>query len=318
MPTPTTTPDPSLSGLGLSEAEIATLSSLTQVDDHPLYTMHYVGTYDQAAALREDVPAPAATWGCTLFAALGDADARRYGRNFDWRYSPAVLLFTDPPDGYASVSMVDIAYLGFDGEQATELTDLPLAERQALLATPFLPFDGMNEQGLAIGMAAVSPGGMAPDSAKETIDSLGIIREMLDHARDVDEAVALMQRYNINMGTGPPLHYLLADRAGNAALVEFYRGEMVVIPQETDWHLATNFLRASVAAAEGQCWRYDTLQQRLTETQGRLTASQAMDLLAAVAQDNTEWSVVYNISTGEVHVAMDGAYEQVHNFRLND
>ena len=34
-----------------------------------------------------------------------------YGRNFDWQYSPALLLFTNPPDGYASVSMVDIEYL---------------------------------------------------------------------------------------------------------------------------------------------------------------------------------------------------------------
>ena len=43
-------------------------------------------------------------------------DDRLFGRNFDWRYSPALLLFTDRPaaGGYASVSMVDIAYLGFD------------------------------------------------------------------------------------------------------------------------------------------------------------------------------------------------------------
>ena len=52
---------------------------------------------------------------CSLFAALGDPENRLFGRNFDWRYSPALLLFTDRPagGGYASVSMVDIAYLGF-------------------------------------------------------------------------------------------------------------------------------------------------------------------------------------------------------------
>ena len=44
------------------------------------------------------------------------------GRNFDWYEHPALILFTDPPDGYASVSMVDISYLGVKGdiEQLTE------------------------------------------------------------------------------------------------------------------------------------------------------------------------------------------------------
>ncbi|GAG47607.1 unnamed protein product, partial [marine sediment metagenome] len=32
---------------GLSDEEVATLSSLEQVDDYPLYTMHYYGAYDQ-------------------------------------------------------------------------------------------------------------------------------------------------------------------------------------------------------------------------------------------------------------------------------
>ena len=63
-----------------------------------------------------------------------------YGRNFDWQYSPALLLFTDPPDGYASVSMVDIAYLGFDGKKAGTVTDLSLTERARLLFAPSWPF----------------------------------------------------------------------------------------------------------------------------------------------------------------------------------
>ena len=70
--------------------------------------------------------------------------------------------------------------------------DLPIEEQTGLLDAPYLPFDGMNEYGLAIGMAAVPPGNMRPDADKETIGSLGIIRQMLDHARTVDEAVDIM------------------------------------------------------------------------------------------------------------------------------
>lgn len=314
--TPTTAPTPTSRADGLSDEEVATLSSLEQVDDYPLYTMRYYGPYDQRASSIETASLP--SWACSLFAALGDADNMLYGRNFDWEYSPAVLLFTDPPDGYASVSMVDIAYFGFEGAKVGTLPDLPLIERQALLHTPFWPFDGLNERGLAVGMAAVPPGDMRPDPDKETIGSLGVIREMLDHASNVDEALAILQSYNIDFEDGPPLHYLIADSSGRSLLVEFYQGEMVVIPNEMPWHQATNFLRASAGeSAEGECWRYDKISQRLTEAEGQLTVQDAMNLLSEAAQGSTQWSVVYGMSTGDVNVTMGREYDNVHAFPLS-
>lgn len=314
--TPTTVPTVETRADGLSDEEVATLNSLEQVDDYPLYTMRYYGAYEQRLSSTETASPPA--WACSLFAALGDADNVFYGRNFDWEYSPAVLLFTDPPDGYASVSMVDIAYFGFGGAKAGTLTDLPLIERRALLDAPFLPFDGLNEHGLAVGMAAVPPGDMHPDPNKETVGSLGVIREMLDHASNVDEAVAIMQSYNVDMEGGPPIHYLIADPSGRSVLVEFYHGEMTVIPNETPWHLATNFLRASAGeSAEGQCWRYDKISQRLTEAEGQITTQDAIHLLAAVSQAGTQWSVVYGMSTGDVNVTMGRQYDTQHAFPLS-
>jgi len=304
---------------GLSQDEAATLTSLALVDDYPLYTMHYFGGYDHRRALSADFEGlkevaqsfvelspvrPA--WGCSLFAALGDEDNMLYGRNFDWEYSPAILMFTDPPDGYASVSMVDIAYLGFSGEGAGRLVDLPLLERTALLDAPFLPFDGMNERGLAVGMAAVSPGDMPLDPQKETVGSLMVIRMMLDQASTVDEAVSILGSYNIDYEGGPPLHYLIADGSGESVLVEFYQGKMVVIPNENPWHLATNFLRASVGKnTHNVCWRYDRLFENLSETGGQISASEAMNFLQAVSQENTQWSIVYGMSKGEVAVVMN-------------
>lgn len=313
--------EPPVSG-GLSPDEIATLNSLEQVDDYPLYTMHYQGAYTPwasgaAGSTLRAAGARAPAWGCSLFAALNDTDQVLYGRNFDWEFSPALLLFTAPPDGYASVAMVDIAFLGFDGSRAGGLAGLPPDERRALLLSPYLPFDGMNEHGLVVGMAAVPPGDMRPDPHKETIGSLGIIREMLDHARTVDEAVALLERYNVDMTGGPPVHYLIADRTSRAVLVEFYQGEMVVIANDRPWHLATNFLRSSAGdSPAGQCWRYDEIAGQLAQAQGQLTAAQAMDLLGSVAQPNTQWSVVYELATGRLQVAMGQRYGQAHTFAL--
>jgi hypothetical protein len=331
IPVPTSVPTVESRADGLSDEQVATLSSLQKIDDYPLYTMHYYGAYDQGGASAQgsgwstgvDLPHPELAgsppaWACSLFAALGDAEVMLYGRNFDWEYSPALLLFTDPPDGYASVSMVDIAYLGFGGAEADTATELPLVERRALLYTPFLPFDGMNERGLVVGMAAVPPGQMRPDPDKQTVDSLMAIRVMLDGAGTVDEAVAILESYNIDMAGGPPLHYLIADSSGRSALVEFYQGEMVVMPNEAPWHVATNFLRASAGASpEGACWRYDTISRRLAEAEGRLTAQEAIDLLAEVSQEGTQWSVVYGMGTGDVQVIMGRQYDNVHTFPLS-
>jgi len=309
----------------------ATLNSLEQVDDYPLYTMHFHGGYQKALStarflesllsMRSPPPGPPPqkpAWACSLFAAWGDPDHQLYGRNFDWQYSPALLLFTDPPNGYASVSVVDIAYLGYRGDQAGELAKRSLVDRGSLLIAPMLPFDGMNEHGLAIGMAAVPPGGMRPDPSKNTIDSLMVIREILDHARNVDEALAILGNYNIDMGAGPPLHYLVADASGQAVLVEFYQGQLHVIPNQTSWHLATNFLRAAAGdSPQGKCWRYDTIAGRLSEAEGRITPIAAMTLLADVSQGNTQWSVVYEMGGGDVEVAMGRAYDRVHTFHLD-
>ncbi len=311
---------------GLSDEEVSTLSSLEKVDDYPLYTMRYFGGYDQRLSVDTlqgsviaDLLEPNRTsWACSLFAALGDAENMLFGRNFDWEYSPAVLLFTNPPGGYASVSMVDIAYLGYEETEASKLIDLPIDERRALLDAPFLPFDGMNEHGLTVGMAAVPPGHMRSNPEKETIDSLMVIRKMLDRARDVDEAVAIMGSYNIDMGGGPPIHYLIADRSGRSVLVEFYQGELVIISNEVAWHQATNFLRSSsVESAEGICWRYDTIHQWMENSAGQVTLLEAIDLLKEVSQEGTQWSIVYGINAGDIHVVMGQRYQNIHSFQLN-
>jgi hypothetical protein len=321
QPTATPVPVRPTAEATLSEQEVATLSSLEKVDDFPLYTMHYYGSSESGlldwAGPQESANAPLpSTWACSLFAALGGAD-KLYGRNFDWVDSPALLLFIHPTNGYASVSMVDLAYLGF-GDKVNQLTELPLDQRQALLNAPALPFDGMNERGLVVGMAAVPDGNMPPDPGKETIDSLQVIRKMLNQASTVAEAVAVLQQYNIEWGSGPALHYLIADRSGQSALVEFYQGKIHIIPNDKPWHLATNFLVSSVSeSVTGQCPRYDKIDQRLLTAAGRLDATEALRLLRDVSQANTQWSIVYGLSTGEVTVIMGREYSRTHTFHLD-
>lgn len=302
---------------GLSSDAIATLRSLEKLDDYPFYEMHFSGEYNY--------PRTGSTWlgrsdfSCSLFAALGDSGSMVYGRNFDWDFSPALLLYTDPPDGYASASMVDLTFLGIDPNIAKTLSDLPLVKRNALLTAPSMPFDGMNEYGLTIAMAAVPDefeDDASYDPTKPSIGSIDIIRQILDHAKNVDEAVAIFEQHNINFGGGPPIHYLLADPSGKAVLIEFFHGEMILIPNDAPWHLATNHMRC-IAVGDGGCWRYETISDQLTELDGQLDPSAGMQLLSEVRQDSTQWSAVYNMTNGDINVVIAGSYDSVYSFQLD-
>jgi choloylglycine hydrolase len=177
----------------------------------------------------------------------------------------------------------------------------------------------MNEAGVAVGMAAVPSADERHDPGKPTIDSLEVMRAILDRAGSVDEAVAILGQHNIDWEGGPPLHYLVADRSGRAALVEFVSGQIKVLSNTGPWHAATNFTRSTVAGDPGgQCHRYDTLVRRLTDAGGKLAPGDALDLLQAVAQTEsaTQWSVVYGLNSGQVDVVMGRAYDRVHSFRL--
>lgn len=301
---------------GLSTQDFNTLSTLVQIDDFPLYSMVYDGglePVEENATLQRYGDEPA--WACSLFAAYGDPNEILYGRNFDWDFSPALLLFMDPPGGYASVSMVDIYYLGFKGDRAFGITDLPLVEQAGLLDAPYLPFDGMNEAGLVVGMAAVPPGNVEQDPAKKTIDSLMVIRKILDQAATIEEAVEIIQSYNIDMGS-TPIHYLISEKSGRSVLIEFSNGEMVVLPNKFPWQMATNFLMSETSPAqEITCGRYRRIEERLSELEGEISSRQAMDLLEDVAQPSTQWSVVYRVSAGEIWVVMGGEYNQIHKIK---
>jgi hypothetical protein len=61
------------------------------------------------------------------------------------------MLYTHPDDAYDSVSMVNPGFY-FDEDDVRGLINASLSDR-LLLEMVGHPFDGMNDQGLAIGMA---------------------------------------------------------------------------------------------------------------------------------------------------------------------
>jgi hypothetical protein len=295
---------------------VRTLATLEKVDDFPLYVMRYKGTYLFDFFAEEGIE-----WGpyqeiyravnpdaCTSFAAPNPDGMAVFGRNFDWSHRSSLVLFTDPPKGYASVSMVDLYYLGLE-----KMQDIPWSKRFVLLATPYAAIDGMNECGVAIAQNAVPNRNTPKDPNKPTLLNSQIVRLVLDHAQDVNEALTLIQQYNVEF-VGTPVHFHIADASGSSAIVEYVDAGVSIVRSDRPWQVSTNFL-----LSEGiwpDCRRYNTVRETLGQTQGCLSPAAAMDLLKAVAQDSTVWSVVYDLGSGSADVAMGQDCDDVHAFQL--
>jgi hypothetical protein len=304
---------------------LRTLATLRKIDNFPLYEMRYYGDYGFENFLQVGMQALPRLqsyqgktddeWACTCFSALNRGGGLIFGRNFDWYVHSALILFTNPPGGYASVSMVDISYLGYGNEEPSWF------ERRRLLYAPYLPFDGMNECGLAVGIMAVPYADGGEDPNKVTIGGLQAVRLMLDYAKDVDQAISLLLNYNVDFEGGPPLHYLVADSSGNSAVVEFIGGQMSVIRNREQWQVATNFVisHSRPEVRRSHCWRYSRTYEVLEQAEGNISGEEAMVLLNDVAQSGafpTIWSAVYNMTSGDIRVAMGREYGEPHEFTL--
>ncbi len=320
-----------------------TLASLSLINDHPFYQMTYVGDYSQFLELKKKyfwamgIPRPH----CSAFAALNPAGGAVLGYNSDAEHRPLLLLFTDPSDGYASVSLVDLGEaFGFNDK----LTPFVSAQDKSLLLyAPYYVNTGMNEMGLAFGVMADPEGKSTIDPSKDTTFGSEIRRYFLDYAKDVDEAIALMAKYNVSYNGGMASNILLADRSGHSALVEWVDGKMVVIRNQEPWQVSTNFrvygnqAKIDAYTAEYQAsgfirddtwgknyWRYIKGSETLKKAGGQLTMDQAMDLLQNLSLVvsppsvfyGTQYSIVYNLNSGDFQIVTDRNYNQVYSYHL--
>ncbi len=302
--------------LGQSEKQIRqTLESFKRINDHPFFEMHFYGDYvadtpRQVSALQN--PASAG-WACSIFVSYGPDGSAVYGRNFDWQHNPAMLLHTNPSNGYASISMVGISYLGFERKDEKYKT---VEGRQALLTAPMLPFDGMNEHGLTVGMAAVGETKIPNDPKKPNVGSLQIIRLMLDRAKTVEEAITVFNQFNISKVGGPNIHYLIADENGKSAVIELKDGKTNIMRGDKNWQSATNFYLTGQSKPLNQCHRFAKIHRLMSDKKGALTTGQTFNLLKNVSQKNTQWSVVYDMKNRTAHVATDRNFNDRKQFKI--
>ena len=167
----------------------------------------------------------APTIGCSSFTAINEDDKHLFGRNYDFSTTTSLILHTDPGDGrHASISSVDLQFLGITGELDSFL------QKAIALAAPYVPLDGMNDAGVSCGiyMSYQGPEGQVVSTDQNTekpdLTSTTMLRMILDYADSVEDAVELVQQYDFHDSANTSFHYMVADKTGKSAILEWVAG----------------------------------------------------------------------------------------------
>jgi hypothetical protein len=257
-----------------------------------------------------------ALWGCSAYSAFNRKGDPIYGRNLDISGAhPALLLYSKAPKGYASVSMVELTVLGFpNNPEALNKKLSSISGRKELLSSPLFPRDGMNEKGLVVATLNAPKQSISKAEEKISIGRWQVIRLLLDNAKDLEEAITLLNKYNIFDGE---VHYFIADASGKSSVVEYSSSGMVIINKTMPWQTVTNFLLSNPNLEGSGKDRYVTSEEILKNSKGVLDEYDAMVLLKLLSQPSTIWSILYNQNTLEIALSMNRHYEDTRKFKIN-
>ena len=237
------------------------------------------------------------------------------GQNFGLGGSDTLSVYTHPKNGYASVSTVSTDIMGVGANSDIKTDDF--YGRAIMLAAPYLAVDGMNEKGLFAALLDIDPGEIHTDNGKPDLMTTLAVRLLIDRAANVDEAIKILEQYDIHSVHGVAQHIFIADASGNAAVIEWHRNEMKVI----DSKICTNFRMSAKALNNdfsGQCDRFDHISEVLA-TKKENTPEEAMGLLEDVKQEMieydifTEWSIVCNLNNFTFDMCVDMDYNNVYH-----
>ncbi len=281
--------------------------------------INYYGDYKEKKEwlyeyFREKIPRDGTEINCSIFNTSFDSTNLFFCRNFDDNIKEIVICKTNPSDGYSSVSFAKLSDWGikFD-EDNYQLSSND--KKKIIYFAPFYPMDGMNEMGLAIAIASVKKQEIISEPNKEKLFISFFIREVLDNCKNVFEVIELLKKIEI-YDKGLIIisnHFLITDSESNSLIVEYVGGKISWKLIKGESEILTNNLQLD--GSENYCDRYTRLRKRLSESDCGIDVNYCIDLLEDVSQ-NTAWSSVYNLYTGEIFFSIHKDYSTIYRINL--
>jgi len=257
---------------------------------------------------------PQASQSCTTFC-LDKGDQLLFGRNYDWMVDDCLVIVNQR--GVKKSALTDhTKNIGQPARWTSKYGSITFNQ----YGREF-PSGGMNEVGLvveAMGLEATEH--PAPD-ARPYINFPQWKQYQLDNCSSVEEVIASNAQIRIenSLLKTVGVHFLVCDRKGNCAIIEFLEGKMVYYTQETmPVKALTNITYKELIEfwKEGKlpsidlgrsAERFATVADMLKEYDTKISKSAvdyAFDILknvGGVGAMATEWSVVYDIKNLRIH-----------------
>jgi len=222
---------------------------------------------------------------CTIFHTNDKNDGVLIGRNFDWESSGGKVWFIQGNEKKNSITIFE--QNGVD-----------------------MPYEGINNKGLFIGIAAAPTTNTPFMMLKPIRKSLEMVRVVLEEASNVDEAIKIFHKYDVAFGKflgNPQIHYKIVDASGNSAIINFIENEIEVIKNTKACQVMTNHYASNHnlgKAGETSFERYNTVSNALNKSHHSIKNVQ--EILKTVSQSTTVWSNVYNIENQKIYVSYKG------------
>lgn len=237
------------------------------------------------------------------------------GRNFDWEgvNGAAIIIHTKPKDGYASYSTSWFYFLGFGQDWKPE----GFANQYMALAAIYVPLDGINEKGLCVADLVNGDNEQTHQNTdKVDLTTSTAIRLLLDRAATVDEAIELLEQYDMNSAVGMSHHIAISDASGRSVVVEYIDGEMIVTetPAVTNHYLSPSE-KYGIGNEESHS-RFAKLMEFSADVQ---SCEEMLACMEAVSYPGiTQWSIVYDMQAKALDFYWNRQFDEPLHFQLLD
>ncbi|MGI8556114.1 MAG: linear amide C-N hydrolase [Pyrinomonadaceae bacterium] len=244
---------------------------------------------------------------CTTFC-LKSKDEMLFGRNYDWQIGDGLVFVNKRNVRKVSTAAGDSNPAQWISKYGSVTFNQYGREN---------PMGGMNEAGLVIELMWLDETQYPKRDSRPGIDVLEWLQRNLDTAATIAEV--LKNAENIRIKSDVKIHYLVNDKDGNSAAIEFLNGQMVAhsgdhLPFSTlandTYDKSVNYLKTTAPEKDKTSSSFDRFTRAAEKTKEfaakpkteRQAVDYAFNVLSDVAQKGyTQWSIVYDQKRGKIY-----------------
>ncbi len=248
---------------------------------------------------------------CTTFF-LSNGDTKIFGRNYDFQIGKGLLIVNKKNISKESPLDRNNNFAKWISKYGS-ITFNQFGKEY--------PMGGMNEAGLVVELMWMDGTEYPEADTRPSVNTLLWIQYQLDNASTVQEVIDLDSKIRISKSS-VPIHYLIADKNGNSAAIEFINGKMVYHTQgDLPFKVLTNdFYSASVDyvskykdfGGDKEFVSNPTSLSRFAHTcklikeydftGGIKPVDYSFNVLNEVTQPgSTQWSIVYDLNKAKIY-----------------